>query len=645
MSSESNERLDVIFSAVEFTGPKAFFVNFYRRTWEAYSDAIKKFRDGKKATANEWKNLASYASHEKILLVMSLLSLFAAALCEVAFPHYSSKALNAIAFSKDYTAFQQHVKGMLLFGILAPFFTGCRGIFFWVAGIRVITRLRLLLFSALLEKDIAFFDEAETGVLSSRLSSDTKKLENVVSFHFNILIREATQALGGLFYLFQLNWRLAMLACGAMTLVSCATSLYSIISRRLSRKVQDSLGKANSAAEQALSLIRVVRAHASEDIERRRYGSNLQRAMSMEESQGMAYGLARFILGGSRQLVSILVLLQGASFVMQGRITGEELTTFLFYTNFVSAASFDVGDQWAKIQEALGGGSAVFELLEGADKKVTEKPFLSDELAALDNSQVEDSSDIFGSRLVFDDVHFQYPSREAGVLSGVSFEVEPGQKCAIVGPSGGGKSTILRLLGQFYAADSGNVTIDGQDIQTIDNKDLSQRISWVTQEPELFSMSIAENIAYGLETGTYTQLDIEEAARGANIHNFITSLPEGYNTVVGEGGGSLSGGQKQRVAIARALVRDPQVLLLDEPTSALDTESEEIVQQALDKASQGRTVVLVAHRIATVKNADKIIVVQGGKIVETGTHTQLLSKQGQYASLVSRQRVDLESVE
>ncbi|CAB1110024.1 ABC [Ectocarpus sp. CCAP 1310/34] len=235
-------------------------------------------------------------------------------------------------------------------------------------------------------------------------------------------------------------------------------------------------------------------------------------------------------------------------------------------------------------------------------------------------------------RVDFNCVSFGYPTRSGVlVLDGLSLTVRPGEKVAVVGSSGGGKSTILRLICRFYDPQGGSILLGGRDLSSYNPADISNVVSWVTQEPQLFPISVRENIAYGM--GSYSMEDVYKAAKSANIHNFVSELPEGYDTLVGEGGASLSGGQKQRVAIARALIRDPEVLLLDEPTSALDVESERLVQDALDTAGKGRTVILIAHRLATIQRADRIVVMQNGRLVESGKHDELLSLGGVYAGL------------
>ncbi|CBJ27348.1 ATP-binding cassette, sub-family B, member 8 precursor [Ectocarpus siliculosus] len=647
------------------------FGSFRRHVGETFLSS----REKAKAPRDAWRYMGTLVRSQRGVLLASIVTLVLAAACEIAVPHYSSRALNAAAFANDRVEFARSLQGMVAYSLLASVFTGLRGACFWLAGTHVVAKVRFDLLSSLLKQDISFHDSNETGALTSRLASDTAKISNVVSFHVNILCRQVIQAVGGLGYLYMLERQLACVALVGLVLVGGITTAYGRFSRRISAKVQTALAEAGSVAEQSLSLIRVVRAHANEQHERRRYGGKIGNSVELQETQGIAYGVARVVIGWSQAILLGAVLLLGAGRVFDGRMTGQQLTTFVFYTQFVTSASFDVGDQ---IQEALGAGQKVFELLDRepimtgqakTEGKQSVEHSSSSTLTQHDSTVMEEhappltnsvgskgggdadmpsphlqqqqqaTSAHAGSerqrqrgRVEFDSVSFGYPTRSGVlVLDGLNLTVRPGEKVAVVGSSGGGKSTILRLICRFYDPQGGSILLGGRDLSTYKPADISNVVSWVTQEPQLFPISVRENIAYGM--GSYSMEDVYKAAKSANIHNFVSELPEGYDTLVGEGGASLSGGQKQRVAIARALIRDPEVLLLDEPTSALDVESERLVQDALDTAGKGRTVILIAHRLATIQRADRIVVMQNGRLVESGKHEELLSLGGVYAGL------------
>mmetsp|Transcript_51599 Transcript_51599/g.117463 ORF Transcript_51599/g.117463 Transcript_51599/m.117463 type:complete len:765 (+) Transcript_51599:173-2467(+) len=643
----------------------------------------------------EWKSLGELALADKGLLVVSSISLVAAALCEVAIPRFVSGALAGV-MTADQTGFTAAMQGLFAFYLGSAVFTGLRGGLFWLAGARVVARLRLRLFSSLLKREIDFFDRTSTGELTSRLGADAAKLSNVVSFHVNIIVRQAVMAAGGTAYLFWLNAKVATAAMGGLVFMALVSHVNGAFSRWMSVKVQDRLAEANDVAEQALSLVRLVRAHAAEDREAERYSAKLATILTLQETQGIAYGLSRVLAALAGAAVTGSVLLAGWEAVASGAMTGADLTTFIFYVNFVSAASFDVGEQWTRIQEALGAGSKIFAYckLDAATSEATagsgaaakrDRPEAaaaeeSEAAARAEEAATEEAAKAAAgaagpgpeegsaqpvpssssssaaaaaevevglvagpapraAKLSMEGVHFEYPSRAgAPVLRGLNLEVGKGEVIGLVGGSGGGKSTVLRLLCGFYQPDRGRVLLDGCEVSGLGPKELARRISWVTQEPQLFPISIEENIAYGLEPGSWGASDIERCARLANAHAFVAALPRGYQTVVGAGGGSLSGGQRQRVAIARALMRDPEVLLLDEPTSALDADSEALVTMALRNAFVGRTVVVVAHRLATVQRSDRIVVLERGTVAEEGRPLELAErKDGAYARLLRRQ--------
>mmetsp|Transcript_24908 Transcript_24908/g.49848 ORF Transcript_24908/g.49848 Transcript_24908/m.49848 type:complete len:780 (+) Transcript_24908:76-2415(+) len=659
------------------------------------------------AVQRDWSRLRELALADKGILSVSVLSLVAAALFDVALPRYSAEALSCIV-AGDKHGFGAAFRGLLAVSGGSAFFTGLRGGFFWIAGARVVARLRLKLFASLMRQDIGFFDAHETGELTSRLGADCAKLANVVSFHINIIARQSITAFGGLCYLFWLNGKMAGAALGGLMLMSGASYLNGEFSRWLSAKATDELAAANGCAEQSLGLVRLVRSHAAETRETSRYGSKLSSILAIQEVQGVAYGLSRVVAAVAQFLVSGSVLLTGQRAVLSGKLTGAQLTAFLFYVSFVAASSFDVGEQWTRIQEALGSGETVFELAEreNAEKKrrreaqeLAEKSMASSETRDKEGSSAEakeeeeerhselntHSSD---AKLVFENVEFEYPTRPgAKVLRGLNLTVQDGEVIGLIGGSGGGKSTVIRLLCGFYAASSGKVLLksgiksggqaaastsstsaapshgtgaghDAAGLQQPQQQQprqrlgdvvldftpecLASKIAWVTQEPQLFPISIAENIAYGLPAGSWTMAQVESAARQANAHGFTSLLPDGYQTLVGEGGGALSGGQRQRIAIARALMRNPEVLLLDEPTSALDAESEALVASALKNAFKGRTVVIVAHRLKTIQSVDRVVVLADGLVLEEGPPLELGKRpESAYAALLQKQALAL----
>jgi ATP-binding cassette subfamily B protein len=352
-----------------------------------------------------------------------------------------------------------------------------------------------------------------------------------------------------------------------------------------------------------------------------RYREAVDLSYVLAAKRALANGAFAGVAGFAGYTAIALVVWYGGHMVTDGTMSMGELTAFLIYTLMLAVSLGALSGLYGDFMRAAGASSRVFELI--------------DQRATLEDSGGQKLSDVRGS-VALDDVHFTYPSRpDIPVLTGVSLKIEPGEVVALVGPSGSGKSTVAALLARFYDPDQGTVRLDGHDLKDLDPKDLRQYIGVVSQEPVLFATSIRENIAYGRTDATLEQ--IRAAARAANAEAFIDAFPEGFETTVGERGIRLSGGQKQRIAIARALLKDPRILVLDEATSALDSESEHLVQEALDRLMAGRTTLVIAHRLSTVRDATIVAVLDGGRIIESGSHDRLIARDGLYRKLVERQ--------
>jgi ATP-binding cassette subfamily B protein len=393
--------------------------------------------------------------------------------------------------------------------------------------------------------------------------------------------------------------------------------------RGLSKQTQDALAAANEVAEESLSGIRTVRSFAAERHEVKRYSAATERAYDVARHR--ARQSSYFLTGASSAgyVACAVVLWYGGRLVMDGRLSMGSLTSFLVYTMLVAVSLSSLVDLWADFMRAAGAAERVFELV---DRVPTIPAAGGERLPSIEG------------RVRFQGVHFAYPSRpDVPVLQGIDLTLEPGQVVAVVGPSGAGKSTLASLLSRFYDPQGGKLLLDGRELTALDPEWLRKQIAMVAQEPLLFSSSIADNIRYGRPEATDAQ--VEAAARAANAHDFITRFPEGYRTSVGERGVQLSGGQKQRVAIARAVLKDPRILVLDEATSALDSESEHLVKDALERLMRGRTTLIIAHRLSTVANADQVLVLEGGRVVQSGSHSSLMSQEGLYKRLVERQVV------
>jgi len=493
---------------------------------------------------------------------------------------------------------------------------------FITAGERIVTRLRRDLFSSLVSQEIAFFDQHKTGELTNRLSSDTAVLQSSVSSNISMALRNAVQAVGGVALLFYTSPRLALVMLAIVPAVAIGAVTYGRRVRKLSKQVQDALATSNEVAEESLSGIRTVRAFSAERTESGRYAEAVDHAYELARQRSVQSATFMGIASFAAYVSAAAVLWYGGRMVVTGALTVGGLTSFLVYSMLVAFSFGGLADSWADLMRAAGAAERVFELM-GRTPAIA--------------SGGETLAHVAG-RLELQGLRFAYPSRpDVDVLKGLDLTLNPGEVIALVGPSGTGKSTIAALLARLYDPQEGRLLLDGHDLRTLDPEWLRLQIGAVAQEPLLFSSTIADNIRYGRLDATDDQ--VEAAARAAHAHEFISRFPEGYATRVGERGVQLSGGQKQRVAIARAVLKDPRILVLDEATSALDAESEHLVQDALDRLMKGRTTLIIAHRLSTVRGADRVLVLEGGQVVQSGSHQALMAEEGLYRRLVERQFV------
>ncbi|MEZ4431789.1 MAG: ABC transporter transmembrane domain-containing protein [bacterium] len=508
---------------------------------------------------------------------------------------------------------------LVLFAFTAVL-TAVRMYLFTVAGERIVTDLRARLYASLVRQEIGFFDTHRTGELTNRLAADTTVVQNAATVNISMLLRYLITSLGAIGILAWTSWRLTLVMLALVPVAVIGALFYGRIARKLSRQVQDALARATEVSEETLGGIRTVRAFAREDAESARYAGRV------EESFGLARRRARFdaIFGAIAAFAGYGaisgVLWYGGLLLAEGSLTMGELTSFLLYTFTVAFAIGALGSLWQDFQRAIGASERVFELIERPP-------------GVTGGSQRPEP--VRGA-VTFEGVDFAYPTRpDVPVLRGVDLTLAPGEVVALVGPSGGGKSTIAALLSRFYDPTAGAIRLDGHDLRALDADWLRRQIGVVAQEPVLFAASIEQNILYGNPAADPAA--VRAAAAAANALGFIEALPDGLETEVGERGVQLSGGQKQRVAIARALLEDPPILVLDEATSALDAESEHLVQDALKRLMKGRTTLVIAHRLSTVKQADRIVVVEGGRVVQHGSHAELIAAGGLYRQLVERQ--------
>jgi ABC transporter fused permease/ATP-binding protein len=498
-----------------------------------------------------------------------------------------------------------------------------RYMLFSVAGSRTVTRIREQVFQRILDQEIGFFDERRTGELTSRLSSDTAVLQSAVSSNISIGLRNVAQVAGGIVFLLFTSPTLTMLMLAVVPPLAVGAVFYGRKLRGLSKEVQDALAAASEVAEETISGIRTVRSFVAEPAEAARYRVQTQKSFALAKKRDLFGGAFVGVAQTGAFASAALVFWYGGHLVVRGQMTVGGLSAFLVYTLLVAMALGALADLWAEFMRALGAAERVFELLDRAPLMAPSGGLVLPQVAGA---------------IELEKVDFAYPSRkDVRVLDKVSLRLDPGEIIAVVGPSGAGKSTLAGLIARLYDPAGGRVLLDGHDVRDLDVSFLRKQIGTVAQEPILFGTSIAENIRYGRPGATLEE--IQGAARTANAASFIERFPDGYETLVGERGVQLSGGQKQRVAIARAVLKDPRILVLDEATSALDAESEHLVKEALERLMRGRTTLIIAHRLSTVKDAHRVLVLDGGRIVQSGAHAELLREDGLYRRLVERQFV------
>lgn len=553
--------------------------------------------------------------------ILGLCFLLLSSLTLLTFPYISGKLIDTAQGASWIFSDIQSI-ALLLIGILAiqSVFSFFRvWLFAWVSE-HSMQDIRKSLFSKMLHLPMAFFDRRRTGELISRITSDVGLLQDAFSVTLAELFRQVVTLVAGIIFLLVTTPKLTVFMLATFPVLVLLAMVFGRFIRKLSKKTQDELAQTHVIVEETIQSVATVKSFVGEAYESARYAKKLRGvvdiAMRTARYRGGFISFIIFALFGG----IVAVMWYGASLVASGEMSVGELVSFVLYTTFIGGSIAGLGDIYSQIQKAIGSSERVLEILGEKEEQVAGRTGKHDL-----------------GKIVWKDVRFRYPTRpEVEVIRSLSMEIEPGEKVALVGHSGAGKSTMIQLLLRFYALESGEISINGLSIQDWDLEALRTHIGIVPQEVLLFGGSIRENIAYAKPEAS--DKEIIEAAQKANAWQFIETFPEGLDTLVGERGVKLSGGQRQRVAIARAILRDPRVLILDEATSSLDAASESLVQQALDVLMKDRTTIIIAHRLATIRKADRIFVLDEGKIVEEGDHTLLSEKEeGIYANLVKLQ--------
>ncbi|MBL7736707.1 MAG: ATP-binding cassette domain-containing protein [Chitinophagaceae bacterium] len=487
-------------------------------------------------------------------------------------------------------------------------------------GEKSLANMRKDVFSKLLSMPMSYFSEKRVGELSNRISSDLSQIQDAISFTLAEFLRGIFTLTIGLFFIFWISAKLALVMLAVVPVVAILAVFFGRYIRKMAKKAQDQLAESGAIVQESFQGITVVKAFTSEWHEIARYVKSIYAAVHTAIANGRYRGAFISFMIFSVFGAIAFVMWYGANMIQSGQLTIGSLTMFVIFSMFVGGTFAGFAEQFSQLQKTLGATESIREILRGEGEQIDLSPVAIDPRYRL-NGNVR-----------FENVSFSYPGRkDSPVLKNLSLTARKGQQSAIVGPSGAGKTTIASLLLRFYEPDGGLLLFDDLQSQEFPLSQLRGQIAFVPQEVLLFSGSIRENILYG-KPGANDE-EIIDAATRANAHEFIARLPQQYDTLVGERGMKLSGGQRQRIAIARAILKDPAILVLDEATSSLDSESERLVQEALENLMKGRTSFVIAHRLSTIRNADQILVIDQGRVIESGSHTELMNRNGLYRKL------------
>ncbi|WP_418903251.1 ABC transporter transmembrane domain-containing protein [Xanthobacter autotrophicus] len=567
--------------------------------------------------------LAPYLKRYRGRVAAALCALLAAALATLALPIAVRRMID-FGFAEDHAGLVDQYFGVLVaVAAVLALASAARYYLVTTLGERIVSDLRTAVFARLVTLDGAFYDSARSGELTSRLTADTTQLKSAVGASASTALRNLMMCIGSVAMMVVTSPRLSGLVLVAIPIIVLPLMASGRKVRRLTRQAQDTLADASAYAAEALNSMRALQAASAEGVARQRFDGAVEEAFGAArqatQARGWLTGIAIFLVFGS----VVAVLWAGAQSVLAGTMTSGALGQFVLYAVLAAASLGNLSETWGEMSAAAGAAERIGELLKVEPQ--VRPPARPVPLPARISGAIR-----------FDEVSFSYPTRpDQSALAAIAFSIRPGERVALVGPSGAGKSTVFQLLERFYDPQAGRILLDGIDIREADPVAVRRQMALVPQEVAIFADSVRANIRLGRPEAT--DAEVEEAGRAALVDEFVARLPQGWDTMVGERGVMLSGGQRQRIVIARAILRGAPILLLDEATSALDAESETLVQTALERSMEGRTTLVIAHRLSTVLSADRILVMEAGRIVDEGTHAELVAKGGLYARLAQLQ--------
>lgn len=569
--------------------------------------------------------LALLLPYKKDLLIGSLL-LIAASAVNLAVPIYIKKLVDIVMVQKNLPALNEIAVAIAILFFLQLIFQTGHNYLFDLTEKRVSTDFRKNIFRHLHTMSVSFFVKRRTGEIVSRMTNDITTIESLITNLPATALQQSIRFIGGVVIIIYMNWKLTFMILVLSPVLVLFARTFGRRLKALSTEIQDKLATSTTILEENISCIRVVKSFVQEKMEYKRFENAVEDSFMSARRRVIISSFFGPTIGFIAFGTALTLLWYGGREVITGGISPGELIAFILYATIIAGPMGSFARMFARLQEGVGASQRLFEILD-LRSEVTDKP------DAVPLPPIK-------GKVEFENVHFHY-QKDHEVLNDISFTMQPGQTVALVGPSGGGKSTLVQLLHRFYDPTAGEIRVDGWPLKEVSLESYWTQIGIVPQETLLFGGTIEENIRYAKPEAS--DEDLKNAALAANAHEFIMECPSGYKTIVGEKGIRLSAGQRQRIAIARVILKNPHILILDEATSALDNESEMLIQEALERLMKGRTSIVIAHRLSTIHNADRILVLDRGQIVETGTHKELMEQSGLYHKLYTLKSIQMET--